>query len=375
MVIRLLPVLRSASVLFKPLPRSVVTLQKATLQRYSNEFPSFPTMLGALNQQGLFLDKKPVKYNMTNFLETNFKHSIPHLNRSPLQLLTEPLSSTTLSMDRFIETENYPAPFGLLSGEINCYIEILMDVFNNQLAQKPYEALCDQENVTEREHGLQAGKISYLLGMCLGDILALLFHDIARPSISNPLHGHSNHCKEGSVILLRSVLPIDYAGYHTFAKYLLYTFTPSYRDLISDTSKYSLKIQSKDLAWELGELNTLDSFQLANTIYKIMFMRLIDDMSKVPTCELRKRLGKEPDHFDNQLIQKMLSNQITMHLKEKLLHSTNIEETVNDIKEKLDAALLLLLRARNHTTNPYLYEKHDEIIGKLLKENTSYSLS
>lgn len=353
--------------LFKPVSQTILSLENAYLDLYLNKLPTFPEILEKLQEQGLFKDKKPVEYSVKDFFAREFSTSLPELTLSPFQILAKPLSSAPISLDTLTEPEECEKAFDSLADEINCYFEILIDVLNNQLAQEPYEEVCDQENVTEQEHALQAGKIAYLLNMGLNRILAMTFHDSARPTSKDPTHGHLNHCKEGRDILAPLGLDIDYAGLHAFAKHLLYTFCPPYKDLISNASIHSLGIQSIDLASQLGELNNLDSEQLAETLYTIMFMRLIDDMSKVPVLELKKRLGdSEPDYFDNQLILKMLKKQMVSHLNNLAKNSTPIENTVEELKQKLDSALLLLLRARNQSNNSELYKKHQMLLEPLL---------
>ncbi len=361
-------VFTSTSSLFKPPSPSLLAFQKTTLESYLSELPSFKEILTILNEKAIFLGKEPVQYRMDDFLATCVHLSNTNLNCPPVQLLAEPLSFATTPMSTLTESEHLPEPCLLLADEIACYIAIIGDVLNNQLAQKPYEKAVDLEYVTEQEHALQAGKISYRLNMPLEDILALLLHDIARPSIDDPEHGHSNHCKEGSTILSPLGLAIDYSGYHAFAKYLLYTFCPSYKDLISKTSRRTLEIQLQDLALQLGELTDFPPPQLAFAMYKIMLMRLIDDMSKVPPSELNKRLdGGEPEYFNHQDIQNMLSKQMNRHLNRMIAQSTDITKTLKETKDKLDAALLLLLRARGYSTHPALYEKYHEVIEPLLK--------
>ena len=210
--------------------------------------------------------------------------------------------------------------------------------------------------------------------MQLDDILGLLLHDIARPSIDDALHGHSNHCVEGHTIVSPLGFSTDYTGNHAFAKSLLYTFCPSYKDIISDASRHSLKIQAQG-GWDVSELNDLSSCDLAFTIYKLMFMRLIDDMSKVPPMLLKKRRdGCEPDYFSSEFIQKMLLKQMITYLKSMVVDGAESIGLVKEMEGKLDAALILLLRAKSYSTHPELYEKHHEIIGPLLAQASIVSV-
>ena len=363
--------------------QSLGALQKSNLELYLNAMPSFDVILSSLQAKGLFLDKKANGETINTFLQKYPNLVGANLQCSPVELLAQPLLAAKTPIDIASDEETYPEPFNDLKEEIDCYIAMLVDVLNNLLAQQPYDLERDKENVTEKEHALQAGKMALLLGMPIEDVLALLFHDIARPSIKDPKYGHEHHAKEGSEILsplrllskdVQQPLPTDYAGQHAFAKYLLYTLCPPYQQLISETSKYTLGIQSADFAAQLGALPSLDSAELACEIYKIMFMRLIDDMSKVPTSEIRMKLGgKEPEYFDNpcnkdpQLIAKMVKRQLI-----KQLSATR--ESVDAMKEKLDVAIKLMLRAEPHSTNEDLYVKHRAVIDPLRSSAPSREL-
>jgi predicted HD phosphohydrolase len=350
----------TSSSLFKPVSQNVLALRKSTLAKYCSAMCNFSVMLEALQEQGLCKDHQPISYSMDDFLNTYFIDSSPFLSMSPIHLLANELSETVS------EADDIPEMFSSLSNEIDCYLAMLIDVLNNQLAQKPYENVCDNENVTEQEHALQAGKIALITGMHACDVLALLFHDIARPSVNDPLHGHANHCKEGGIILSPLGLEVDYSSYHALAKYLLYTFCPPYKELISTVSEYSLGIQKKNLQEQFMELNQLSSQQLAPFLFQIIFMRLIDDMSKVPALELRKITGdKQVDYFNRQMIEVMLKKQMMAHFHLLAHQSKNKDDSINQMKEKFDAAILLMLRARKYSNHSSLYEKYHAIIDLL----------
>jgi len=387
---------------------NLTTLRKATLSLYCNEIVDFEKIIDKLKKQHFFTSLQGTTGCITDFTK-NLKQSeldtpLPQLLAKPLPIIEEyKLSPTALklssdptsrglsagSSDPGIErdfwiprtsrgtsgTLNLMAvkqnPCSQLSKPldvtINCYIDMLIDVLNNKLAKKPYENINDLENVTERQHALQAGKIALLIGLPLNDVIALLLHDIARPSINDPTHGHANHCFEGSTILKPFGLSTDYAGLHAFAKYLLFHCCPDYKDLISHTSRYTLAIQSKNMASQIESLNNLDASALAPVLYKIMLMRLIDDMSKVPDCELQKIAGNQQiENLDDVMIKKMLSQQIMTHME-----NLSGEKQMNQFKEELEDALRLLLRAQEYSSNAELYTQYHDVINEAATQKLS----
>lgn len=348
----------NSSVLFPAVSANILALQESYLDLYCSNIEDFADILPILHKKGLFKHIEPIPYSMCDFLKAYFSDASPYARLSPMHLLAKPLPHSDF-FQPLAETDTVPALFTSLSKPIHSYMAVLGEILNNQLAQRPYENLRDQENVTEQEHALQAGKIALLLGMQSSDVLALLFHDVARiPTADNALHGHSNHCEEGSTILSPLGLTVDYSGQHAFAKYLLYAFCPEYKALISPVSTFSLSIQEKKLQQSCLALQNMDAKQLANFMFQIMFMRLIDDMSKVPELELRKLLGGEKtDYFTSDMIQTLVKNQLFSTLKNLAENSNNAEETVRDMEAKLEAALSLMLKA------PDLYDKYKDRIG------------
>lgn len=359
-------VFEGTSVLFKPASSNLNALQTTSIAHYLHNLPGFSSILAQLKSEGLFLHLDSVEYSVENFLEHHANLSRVNLDRPAVELISEPIYLTLNSSDLLTDIELIPHDFLELSDKIECYISLIVDVIHNQLAQKPYEKLSDREDVTEQEHALQAGKIAYLLKMPLGEILALLLHDVARPSINNPEHGHANHSQEGSTILSPLELPIDFSGAHTFAKYLLYKFSPLYKNLISAASKHTLSIQTQFLASEAEKLKDLTPRELAVTIYQLMLMRLIDDMSKVSSLALNQQLDDErPDYFDPLLIKQLLKQQMNLHLRETVDKSSDLPKAISKINEQLDDALLLLLRAKDYSNDPKLYEQFHQVIESI----------
>lgn len=350
----------NSSVFFESEFDDIRALQTSTLESYCETVANFSDILSLLHEKELFTHISATPYEMGHFLQTYFPVANQNLTVTPVDLIATPLAIAVEEEGRFLAKE-----CDSLALLVDCYLGIIMDVLNNKLAQKPYEKRCDQENVTEREHALQAGKIAYLLGMRLTDILALLLHDIARPSIADPSYGHANHCKEGRAILSPLGLTVDYSGYHAFAKFLLSQFCPAYKNLISNVSKYTLNIQKSTLFDEAKGLSHLHSQQLAHTFFQIMFMRLIDDMSKVPEKLLTK---KGASYFDDALILSMLKKQIVAHMHTEMDNSKDKGATLAAMKEKLEGALSLLLRAKAHSHHPELYEKYKDICDPLVSE-------
>lgn len=379
-------VFTTPNVFFTPVSQNLLVLEEVTLQSFIDATPGFDEMLTKLQEKGFFKGKELIKYTMFEFIAELFDSNLPTMDtaaaqfliqkfadgKTPLTCLTKIEESDEKEEHETAETELLPPKqlglFAPLAKEMNCYINLLYDVLDNDLAQKPYEKMQDQENVTEKQHALQAAKISFMLQMSLADILALLFHDIARPSVNDADHGHENHCMEGSTILDPLGLDIDYSGYHAFAKYLLFSYCPPYLGLISQTSVHTLAFQEKDWSAQIAGLEELDSPDLAKALFKIMLMRLIDDMSKVPESQLKNPYDESPpEYFDELQIKKMLRKQILTHLNKLATQSNNSEATIQEIKEKLESAMLLLLRAKDFSLHPGLYEQYADIVDPLLE--------
>ncbi len=357
-------VFTTGNVLFQPESASIKALKETNLKFYTDHLPPFKDILATLNERGLFIGQNPIDFKFEDFLLVDCHIELTDESNA-VELLAKPMPSMSLN------TGDYPAPFLPLKDKIDAYIAILLDVFNNQLALQPYEQLCDQENVTEREHGLQCAKICIELGMPLSDVLAMLLHDIARPSIPDPKYGHAFHSQEGSDILAPLDLtlsfwglPIDYSRFHTAAKYLLFTHCTPYQKLISDTSRISLiQYQMDQINTQLRGLEGLKSADLAYILYKLMFMRNIDDSGKVPTHEIQKKLGGEkPQYFDDPTIERMLKHQMNVHLQ-KLSLDKECSVRMKRFEDDIDKALTLLSRSRKYSLNPKnIYQDYAHVL-------------
>ncbi|MFC3908624.1 hypothetical protein ACFORL_05985 [Legionella dresdenensis] len=338
------------------------------LMDYFSCFPAFNDLLFLLQQAGYCAPIAACEYSAIDFLKEH-----PQINRVALEsditvLLTAPhpilpVNQTSLSC--------LPEPAQNLETKIACYIGLIIDVLNNQLAQKPYEQTCDQENVTEREHALQAGKIAAQVGLPKDLVISLLLHDIARPSVNDAQHGHKNHCGEGSTILAPLGLPVDFAGLHTLAKYLLSLCCKPYNGLISSASRNSLAIQKSSMPSHLKPLLQLESRQLAKLFYQIMFLRLIDDSGKAPESELQKTQQKtQIDYLQNETIASLLTEQIINAISHGLEHSEDKSQWLHNFEEQLDTAITLLGRAREYSNNPELYQQYESVFSVV--RNASY---
>lgn len=185
--------------------------------------------------------------------------------------------------------------------------------------------------------------MAYFLGMTLEKIIAAQLHDIGRVTHEDPEYCHMHHCKDAETIL-RPFGEFLYPPLHGFAKLPL-TFCPAYNDLISETSRRTLGIQGQNWSAELKILNRFEGQEFAANLYEIMDMRLIDDTSKVPTVELRKKLGgKDPEYFDQRTFKMMLKKQITRNINFLAQQGLSETELLNYMKESLDASLALLTR-------------------------------
>ena len=334
---------------------NITTLKRAKLDFYCQQIASFDDIFNYLKKQKVADFEAPlIPYSINCFLTEHLPQADLALQRLLPHLLAQ-------SMPVIPELDTcYPATISLpLQSKTECYVALLIDVLGNKLALQPYEQHCDQENVTERQHALQAGKISSLLGMSREDVIAMTFHDIARPSISNATHGHIHHCKEGSQILKPLNLSIDYAGLHALAKHLLLLFCPAYKQLISPTSYRSFKMQVATLfTTEIEALRDLSSLELAKTVYKIMLMRLVDDTSKVSELVLKEECGQDSvQYMDDYCIEQLVRNQLCSQMA--------LLKTTEPFEKNIDEAIRLLLRAKSFSLNPGLYEKFAPILQEL----------
>lgn len=351
---------------FSTVPHNLQHFHKTNLNQYCKQIPAFPTLLTKLQLKGQFLEKKPVSYSMDLFLTQ--KISNPHfLNYVPTQLMSQtlPAAQTTASAcenaTQLKESLDHklPSAFKRLSNKLAFYLLLLVDVFNNKLAQRHYEpGVPDQENVSERLHGLQAAKLATLFGLPRDLILAMLFHDLARPTHEDATHGHSNHHLEGDHILAPLGLSLSYTGYHAYAKFLLRELCPPYQDLLSPVSALSLSVQNKKMESQLSKLNQLDSLSLAKNIYQLMFLRLFDDLSKVPALALDKKV----QYLTDSAISRMLFDQLSAHLNELAKSGKDLHQVVVTMEDQLEVAMDLLLRPKEYSNNPQLYKHFWQLI-------------
>lgn len=316
---------------------NIATFKSRTLGYFTSSIPPYELILRGLQDKNYFINHKvPI------VLRDNFGINNPdYLRWTALQLSAQPIRQISHPL----------SIHDSLDSKIQSYVSILCDIFKNKLSERNYEpGIASQENTSERQHGLQIGKIAYLLGMKLDDVLGLLLHDIARMTVDGDDHGHAVHHLEGSVILAPLGLETNYTFFHGFAKYLLNEFCPAYESLISPVSKLSLQVQKKSLEPQIEALDKLNDETLAHHIQKMMFSRLLDDLCKVPEQELiavLQPLGREIEYFNNITMLHML------FMKFSPYQNTNITPELND---KLDAALNLMLRAKEFSYNPGLYD-------------------
>lgn len=314
-------------------------LKELSLIHFCDVIPSFAHILQRLQKNGFSLQQKTIAFEMKNFLvKFSFKPTFCYFHYSPAQLIAE-----SLNLNRY-DTPTASATNQTMQDPLNCYIHGLCDLLKNRLAQRNYDsALPNHENVSERAHALQAGKIAFLLGMDREDILAMLFHDIARMTHADTDYGDKHHSEEGSIILSPLSLTVDFSKYHTFAKYLLNEFCPLYQTLISPVSRSSLSIQTEHFKIYIDPLNQLNSVQLSLFIYKIMLMRLIDDMSKVPSLLLKETTNEPIEYFNDEVIHRLVRKQFILSQCQWGVLAAN------EFEKKVERALSLIQRRTKDT--------------------------
>lgn len=326
--------------------------EEKSLTYYLNQIPTFPELLKKFQAQGLFLDIEPVDYCMDDFLIAYFGTIPEALKLLPSELLIKPLKEGPVSLKSLTDPKvcNLDLPKEIWD-KIDAYIDKDCEALDSHLGQRIYEKKSDQEKVTEREHASEAGKLAYQLGMKLGDIIALEAHDIARVTEPDPSYCHVHHAKEGGIILEPLYLsppplkfePI-YSTLHTLAKLGL-TFCPAYLNLISEASINSLALQSQDWSTEIEILKPYKGKEFATILYKNIFMRLIDDLSKVPTAELQKKLGgQDPEYFDQPTFKEMMKQQMITNLNYVAEQGISLTKIVDYLKASFDKAFHLLNR-------------------------------
>jgi predicted HD phosphohydrolase len=320
---------------------NVNILKTKSIHSYVRDFSLYYKILQTLRWKGMFLNHSVPETGLPPL-------KLNHQELTPLALLALPLDTSKIDAPHAYSN---PAIYSDLELKRGLYMDMICDVLDNELAKRNYEAgVPDQENVSERMHGLQSAKIAALLGFSEEDMLALLLHDIARSTVNSDLHGHKVHHLEGSAILAPLGLPLDYVRYHGFAKYLLNEFCPAYQDLLSPLSRESLKLQQQAFEPQIKELQKLDNKQLAEFLQKIMYMRLIDDVSKVPELALAKVMQPhcKPQYLTDAQIRRMLSVQFDKYIAQKKISPKELET-------QLDAAIKLMSRAKEFSHHQEFY--------------------
>ena len=347
--------LMAANARLLPVSHNLQALRVANFAGYCASIPAFKEILKGLQAKGWLTTNASCHYSMINFLQDVAIDS--DLDLSPVKILAQPLPEFLVQISEE-EKQPFPEAFKTLESKLENYEELLIETLNNKLAQQDYEeGIPTQENVSERVHALQAGKIASLV-MPPENILPMLLHDIARPTNSDQEYGHAHHCNEGSDICAPLGLSINYTLYHALAKYLLFHFcqpytqgmTPETKGLISPVSTYSLPKQTESLGLLLTGLQTLEPIRMARFFYSIMFMRLIDDFSKVPVSELSRELrDKDTEYFSDKLMANLFRKQLVIHLHQLDASQEDIFLVLRKYELKLDVAISLLMRARQFT--------------------------
>ncbi|EKD55464.1 MAG: hypothetical protein ACD_60C00006G0006 [uncultured bacterium] len=290
-------------------------LMKYTLNDFFGKFPDYPELLISLQEKNLFKNKEPVDCNVYTFLNQLPAKNI--LNKSAFQLIATPLTLPMIQsmVPSTISKKKLPEDFEALRPDMKRYTTCMMAVLKSPEAERLYEPHSPHhEAVSEFRHGLQAGKHALFSERTLRDVLAMIGHDVGRIP-KDPVHGHKNHHLDGS-IMLKPLGLFDYALYHPFAKYLLKVFCSPYQDLISPLSAYSLAIQEKTFHPIIKKLENLSSEELPGVIYKLMRLRLYDDMSKIGDVMLKEQgVSLDSLYFDNETLQEMFDIQIETHVQ------------------------------------------------------------
>jgi predicted HD phosphohydrolase len=339
---------------FATVPHNLTALSNSSLQMYLDRIPPIAQILERLIP-GYLCENEFIKdYTIYDFLRERQYLANPFLMATPASMMQTDLPLTDDTRPTLLDCPDNMLP---LRDKIQSYIHMIIDVLNNELADRMYEAgLPEQENVSERQHALQAGKIAILLRMLDGEVLEMILHDIARSTVDDAGHGHQHHCKEGDDIVAPLGLPTDYAWHHALAKHLLFEFCEPYQQLISQVSVLSLQVQKNKFAEQAKRLNMLSDEELGMKIYQLMLMRLIDDVSKVPDLLLTEK----PNYLDDERLQNRLTKQMNLQLR--LLNARDdFEVAIGVFEKKLNLAIEHMQRAKGYSRHPEIYGRDGKV--------------
>jgi predicted HD phosphohydrolase len=322
-----------------------------TLHSYFIDFPSSSQLLNEFS-----LNKKQSKLNVQNVLKemnvnSNLQLTAPHLLNMPIKHHHENLKDLNLI---------FPDKLNKISHKLTDYSTMLLNVMGNKFSQRDYELdLSEKENISERRHADQATKIGLQLGLSDDLLLALFFHDVGRVTHSSVSYGHKHHAYEGSLIL-KPLSLFNYTGYHAFAKFLLNKFCASYEELISPLSKKSLAIQEVDFSQIKIMLAKVEPELLLRFCYKIMILRLIDDLSKIPD-ELLNSMTPDERYLTHDEIKSLIIKKLTTECQ--CLVNTKSED-YQLYENDLDVALSLLHRADQYLQSENIATKSQSLSNK-----------
>jgi hypothetical protein len=266
-------------------------LTKQSLEEFLVTLPNMRDVLAKVKDKtGYFQDRT---FQATSLLEVllglgfNVEQSL--LQLTPQHLISMPLNlvfNKTLKDLTIADIE--------LVDLVQIYIASVSAVFNNDLAQRPYDPKAQQiqENVSEQQHAQQAAVIIGHLSQenKNRNVTVMLLHDIARATTASTQDGDLYHHLEGTVIgkpLGFSADPIaEFCLYHGFAKFIWSLCSEKYNQtLLSAWSKMSLGVQTthlKPLLEQLDDKTHYTDQQLQTLFAAILLQRLVDEASKVP---------------------------------------------------------------------------------------------
>jgi len=343
-------------------------LTSLPLIKILREYPRFPTILAAQQKKGHFLDKKPVDYGMSDFIQ-KYIEDPKLLELSATALLCQVPTSETIQW--LTRTDKTTLPLELLDyTSLNqTYVELLMDVYTNRQSLANYDnSLSPAENLTERAHSRQSAVLASRLfkknAQLTKLVTAMLEHDVRRVTTSDQTVADRDHHTKGDDI--QGPLGVPRVSLcHGYAKANAREHCASFPQLISPLSEYTLAIQAKNLQPVIEYLEALSSEELAEADVLFVFCRIaFDDCAKVPESKLATVFGKNFADFaylSDDVVKQMLFKQLHEHSHELMVSARlqgNVEEVAATQVRKLDKGVRILAQAAPLSNNPEIYEEY-----------------
>ncbi len=140
-----MPVELNKNIFFAKENPSITPFYHSSLNSYLSELPDFPDFIHQLFAKKLSNLAECTPLNIKTFLNES-QFCLSSLNIPPEKLVASALYEHSHWQELIVPTlNNYPQEYSTLNKKIDCYLALLIDVLNNDLAQKLYEQEIDRE--------------------------------------------------------------------------------------------------------------------------------------------------------------------------------------------------------------------------------------